>query len=637
MQIDKPHNVLQKYWGYKDFRSKQLDIIQSVLTGNDTLALLPTGGGKSICFQVPALCLEGICVVVSPLIALMKDQVKNLQKLNINAQAIFSGMHYKQIDRILDNCVHGQVDFLYVSPERLSTDLFIARFKQMKVCLLAVDEAHCISQWGYDFRPSYLNIAETREWLPKTPIIALTATATAEVVKDIQEKLLFGSSAQVFQKSFARNNLAYVVLYEENKQAKLLDILQKIQGSGVVYVQNRRATKNIAYYLHQQGISADYYHAGRPHYIREKIQERWINDEVRIMVATNAFGMGIDKPDVRIVVHLMLPDNLEAYFQEAGRGGRDGKKAYAVLLYNQQDRIRLEKQFEQSFPSLKEIRRVYQALGHYFQLAIGSAEWQTFDFDIVAFCKQFDFNPIEALKALKILEQEEYIALTDSLFMPSTLQVTASKETLYDYMLRNPKLEKLLQIILRTFQGAFNHQVKIRESRLAKHLRIAVSTLTAMLEKLHKDGIIVFKPKKDTPQLTFLTERLPQNNLTIDQQRYNFLKNRQAFRIKKAVHYAETLMCRSQLLLDYFDEKGAAACGQCDVCTGRHEQYIGHQAYFEIKNKLEYHLRQSPLPLKSLVDEFEPNAREKVIQAIEHLMDNHVITRNSNMQLVWAG
>jgi ATP-dependent DNA helicase RecQ len=630
-----PQEALKEYWGYDTFRPLQLDIVQSVLDGNDTLALLPTGGGKSVCFQIPALCLDGICLVVSPLIALMKDQVKNLRDRGIRAYAIYSGMNHSEIDRILDNCVHGGAKFLYLSPERLTSDLAIARIKLMKVNLIAIDEAHCISQWGYDFRPSYLSISEIRELLPKVPLIALTATATEPVVKDIQEKLIFGKGAKVFRKSFARNNLSYIVLYEENKRNKMLKILKQIPGAGIVYVQNRRETQEVAYFLKKNGIPAEYYHAGRNGDIREKVQDDWIANKTRIIVATNAFGMGIDKPDVRIVVHLTLPDSLEAYFQEAGRAGRDEEKAYGILLYNQSDRIKQERYFKQAFPTVKEIRRVYQALGSYYQLAVGAGLEQTFDLDVPDFAKRFNLNPVETLHALKVLMKEEYLDLTENIFFPSTLQVIVEKEEMYDYMLRNNKLQRLVHIILRSSQGAFNHGVNIKEGQLASSLRVPHKELVAMLEKLHKDGIIQYKPQKDAPQLTFLMERLPEKDLLIDQKRYTFLKDRQKKRLESTLYYAETLQCRNQLLLAYFDEKGAAKCGHCDVCLGRHDQYVKHHEYYEIKIKLEYLLKKEPLELRTLVDSFPDEINEKVLKAIEHLMDNYMIVRTGNNQLRW--
>lgn len=630
-----PHEVLKKYWQYDDFRPLQLDIITSILEQHDTLALLPTGGGKSLCFQVPTLCQSGICIVVSPLIALMKDQVKNLVERGIRAYALYSGMRLADIDRVLDNCIHGQVDFLYLSPERLGTELAQARIKQMNVCMLAIDEAHCISQWGYDFRPAYLNIATIRTWLPNVPVIALTATATAAVVQDIQDKLAFRKNAQVFKKSFARPNLSYVVLYEEDKRQKMLQILKKIPGSGVVYVQNRRATQEVAHYLCHQGIHADYYHAGRDNNTRERVQEAWIDNKIRIIVATNAFGMGIDKPDVRVVIHLTLPDSLEAYFQEAGRGGRDGQKAYGILLYNQSDRINQERHLQQAFPTLQEMRRVYQALGSYYQLAVGAAMGETFDLDVADFARTYNLPPRETLQALKNLMHEEYIYLSEQVFIPSSLQVIVQKEVLYDYILRNTKLQQLVNVIFRSYQGAFSHPVHVRETELARYLKISVAQLEILLQKLQQDGLILYKPQKDAPQLTFIRERLPESEVIIDQKRYQFLQKRQQKRLERALHYAETLQCRQQLLLAYFDEMGATACGSCDVCLGRHERYVKHQEYYEIKNKLEYELKKTALPLRSLVDKFPENNREKVLKAIEHLMDNQVIVKTGNHQLRW--
>ncbi|MCB0586106.1 MAG: ATP-dependent DNA helicase RecQ, partial [Phaeodactylibacter sp.] len=415
-----PLEILKKYWGYDGFRPLQEDIIRSVLEGKDTLALMPTGGGKSICYQVPALCREGICIVVSPLIALMKDQVENLKQRNIPAEAIYSGMHYRDIDRILDNCVYGNIKLLYLSPERLTTELARVRIQKMKASLLAVDEAHCVSQWGYDFRPPYLQIAEMREVLPGVPILALTATATPEVARDIQEKLAFRQE-NLLQKSFERPNLSYSVLHEEDKLKKLAEILHRVPGSGIVYVRSRRRTKEIARYLQRQKIRADFYHAGLDTEERSRKQEEWMNNKSRVVVSTNAFGMGIDKPDVRVVVHMELPDSLEAYFQEAGRAGRDGRKSYAVLLYNDSDRQNLERRFEQSFPGLKEVQRVYRALGSYFQLATGSGEGQSFDFEIVEFARNFQIKIVQAYSCLKILEQAGWIVLTDAVFVPSSL------------------------------------------------------------------------------------------------------------------------------------------------------------------------------------------------------------------------
>ena len=449
-----PLDILKQYWGYESFRPLQEDIIQSVLQGRDTLALLPTGGGKSLCYQIPALCRDGICIVVSPLIALMKDQVQQLQDRNISAVAVYAGMHYRDIDRVFDNCAHGHYKLLYLSPERLTTELARERIKRMRVNLLAVDEAHCVSQWGYDFRPPYLQIPEIREWLPGVPVLALTATATQPVVTDIQEKLAF-KNQQVFFQSFARDNLSFAVVQEDAKDQKLLEILRKIPGCAVVYVRNRRRTKEIAQLLRQNRIAADYYHAGLNMEERSAKQDAWIRNKTRVIVATNAFGMGIDKPDVRLVVHMDLPDSLEAYYQEAGRGGRDGKRAFAVLLYNQADKQMLERSLELSFPDMPLIRQVYQALGHYYQLAVGGGEGQSFDFDIVHFCESFRLDAAKVLPCLQLLEQAGWLSLSESVFTPSALMIKVSKESLYDFQLKHPRFDPLLKTILRTYQGAF--------------------------------------------------------------------------------------------------------------------------------------------------------------------------------------
>lgn len=608
----------------------QEEIIQSVLDGKDTLALLPTGGGKSICFQVPALAQEGICIVISPLIALMQDQVQNLNKRGIQAAAIYSGMHYREIDRTLDNCIYGKTKFLYLSPERLASELAIERIKKMNVNLLAIDEAHCISQWGYDFRPPYLEIANIREWLPKIPILALTATATEEVVTDIQEKLAFKEN-NVFQQSFARDNLVYVVLNEENKLGKMLDMLRKVSGSGIVYVRNRRKTKEIAKLLLQNRISADFYHAGVPTKLRAGKQANWINNQTRIMVATNAFGMGIDKPDVRMVIHLDLPDSLEAYFQEAGRGGRDGRKAYATLLYNDKDRVDLEKSFTQSFPDIKYIKQVYQALGSYFQLAVGSGVGESFDFDIIDFCERYHFEVIKSFNALKALEKAGWLMLTDSVYIPSTLLIKVSKEKLYDYQIRNPRLDTLLKVILRTYHGAFNHAVNINESKLARFINRTETQLKNALFLMKKDNIIDYKPQKEKPQIIFIKERVTSDNLMIDKEQYKTLKERQHKRIKAAIAYATTEKCRSQQLLAYFGEKNGEICGKCDVDLGVNRDRPTKEEYYEYKEKTFQLLNKRPLTIKQLVDQFSTNKRKRVVKAIEFMLDREIIIRKGNL------
>ncbi|MFK7946572.1 MAG: ATP-dependent DNA helicase RecQ [Saprospiraceae bacterium] len=628
-----PQNVLKKYWGFDSFRSMQLEIINSVLDRKDTLALLPTGGGKSICFQVPALCLEGICIVISPLIALMKDQVYNLNKRGIAAVAIYSGMHYKEIDRTFDNCVYGKIKFLYLSPERLMTDLAQERIKKMNVNLIAIDEAHCISQWGYDFRPPYLEIAKIKEIHPKVPFLALTATATPEVVQDIQERLEF-SVKNVFQKSFLRDNLAYVVLQEEGKREKMVDILRKVKGSSVVYVRNRRQTKAIAQFLQKYDIRADYYHGGLDNNIRSQKQENWITNKVRVMVSTNAFGMGIDKPDVRSVIHLSLPDSLEAYFQEAGRAGRDGKKAFAILLYNVNDKVNLERNFDQAFPEWKDIKRVYQALGSYFQLAVGSGMGESFDFELIEFCKYFKFKPRETYNALKILMQEGWIFMTESVFMPSTLMVVANKEELYDYKLKNRAFDQIITIILRTYQGAFNNFVNINEPQLARFLKLAPRRLRKALEILQQDRIIEYRPFKETPQIIFTQPKTAINDLTIDQKRYKFLKERQKKRIEKAIEYASEPICRSQLLLAYFGETDASPCGKCDVCTNRNSNEMSKEQFQMYQNRIQKILEKQPQTARQVLEHFPAHYHKKITYILTILSEQELIFIKNN-QLFW--
>ena len=627
-----PADILKKYWGYDAFRPLQGEIIQSVLDGNDTLALMPTGGGKSICFQVPALAREGVCLVVSPLIALMKDQVSNLQKREIPAAAIFSGMHYKDIDRILDNAAYGGLKFLYLSPERLTTDLARERIKRMNVNLLAVDEAHCISQWGYDFRPPYLQIAEVRDFLPNTPVLALTATATGDVINDIQEKLHF-KKKNVLQKSFARENLAYVVLPEENKRPKLLEIVRNVKGSGVVYVRNRKMTKDVARFLIENQVSADFYHAGLTSEERSRKQDAWISGKIRIMVCTNAFGMGIDKPDVRSVVHLDLPDSLEAYFQEAGRAGRDGKKAYAVLLFAPLDAAMLERNLELSFPAMKEIRRVYQALGSYYQLAVGGGEFQSLDFDIAVFCKNFKLDVLPTFACLKVLEGSRWLVLTESVFMPSSFMILVSRQQLYDFQLKNPRLDLVIKTILRLTEGAFQHFCNINESAVARLLKTQVSEVVPALQQLHKEGIIDYRPAKDKPQLLFSQERVDADNLLIDMEMYKFRKERYARRIAKAIAYATTPRCRSQQLLEYFDEK-SEPCGVCDVCLGRTKTSLTVDDFERYKLKIKQLLSKERLSEQQLLEAFASNRHPNVVQALGYLLDEGMISNDKGM-LVW--
>ena len=625
-----PESILKEYWGFDTFRPLQRDIIQAVLDKQDALALLPTGGGKSICFQIPALCTEGVCLVISPLIALMKDQVENLKKRGIQAAAIFSGMHYKDIDRLLDNAVYGGLKFLYMSPERLMTELAIERIKRMNINVIAVDEAHCVSQWGYDFRPPYLKIAAIREHIPNAPILALTATATPDVVKDIGEKLELHKGFKVFQQDFNRSNLAYLVRTVDNKEAKLLEIFNKAKGCGIVYVRSRKRTKEIAQLLQKQGITADFYHAGLPSEDRNLKQDAWISDKTRVIVATNAFGMGIDKPDVRTVVHTDLPNSLEAYFQEAGRAGRDGKKAYAVLLYNQLDAANLEVQFENAFPDMKDIRRTYEALGSYLQLAIGSGFGESFDFNIVEFAERFKLDLLKTYACFKVLEHDGWVAFTEGVFLPSSLKVIVNRETLYDYQLKHKAYEKVLKGVLRALSNVLNDYVDFNEHRLAQFLQMSVMDLEQLLHRFHLDSIVEYRPKKDKPQLTFLRERMDAQIMTIDYTLYMFRKKRAEYRYKKAIEYAELAICHSQHLLHYFGQKDAIPCGICDICLEHNKTALDTNDFEVFKEKITRMLKREPLGLKEIADSFTEKHRTKVIQTISFMLDEGVLKKDKD-------
>ncbi len=565
------HQLLRQHWGYEAFRPLQEDIIRAVLAGRDTLALLPTGGGKSLCFQVPALALGGICLVISPLIALMKDQVEGLKRRGIRATAVFSGMSRREIDIALDNCIYDQqMRFLYVSPERLQTTLLKERVKQMTVSLLAVDEAHCVSAWGYDFRPPYLKIAEFRELVPTAPLIALTATATREVKADVQEKL--GMRRPVlFQQSFARANLSYSTLLEENKEGRLLKMLQKVPGTAVVYVRNRKRTQAIAEQLTARGIPAHFYHAGLPNAERFARQEAWLRGGVRVMVATNAFGMGIDKPDVRLVVHLDLPDTLEAYYQEAGRAGRDGQKAWAVALYGPADAADLERQVEQSYPPAERVRRTYQCLANYYKLATGSGEGAAFEFDSADFGATFGLAATETFYCLKTLESEGFLSLSDAFFQPSKLHLTVDHRALYEFQVKNERFDAFTKLLLRQYGGElFSGFVPISENALGKAFRVPFTEIGEVLRQLTAMGVAEYEPQKSKPTLTFLTPRLDATTLPLGLAAIAARRQRDLDKVRAVVRYVQqTRRCRTQMLLEYFDERSEAECGVCDNCLAK--------------------------------------------------------------------
>ena len=559
----------------------------------------------------------------------MKDQVQHLRQKGIEAAAIYSGMHYREIDRILDNGVHGNLKLLYLSPERLQTDLALVRIKQMKVNLIAVDEAHCISQWGYDFRPPYLKIVEIRSHFPKTPVLALTATATTDVIVDIQEKLGF-KEGQVFSKSFSRKNLAYVVLEEENKEKKLLDILKKVPGTSIIYARNRKKCKEIALRLIQSGIKADFYHAGLTHDERSAKQENWMQNKSTVMVCTNAFGMGIDKPDVRSVIHMDLPNNLEDYFQEAGRAGRDGKKSYVALLYNNGDKLSLEEAFRVSYPPLDVVKNVYRALGSYLQLAVGSGLGMSYDFDLTDFSKKFHFEALVALSAIKVLEQSGWITLSEAIYMPPTVQVIVERDVLYDFQLRNPQYEAVIQAVLRAHQGVFLHPIAVNEHKLAKHIRKDVGYVYRILAALDSHQLFRYIPQKDAPQITFIKERVEYSNLSIDVAAYNFRKNRAYERMKKAIQYAETARCRNVMLLEYFGEK-AFPCGTCDVCLGRTKATINPGDYERYAAKIREILSSEACTSATLLEYFSPRTHQSVLSVLERMLEEELIAKHNDL------
>ncbi|UFH57338.1 RecQ family ATP-dependent DNA helicase [Spirosoma sp. KNUC1025] len=545
----------------------QEDVVNTVLAQQDALVLMPTGGGKSICFQVPTLAMKGVCIVVTPLIALMKDQVEQLRKRGIPAAAIYSGMHYREIDSTLDNCIYGNTKFLYVSPERLRTEIVIERVKQMTVCLLAVDEAHCISAWGYDFRPPYLQIAEFRQLIPTTPVIALTASATPDVQTDIVDKLSLRKPA-IFKQTFARPNLSYSAVLEGNKDERLLRILHNVPGCAIIYVRSRRQTQQIAQWLVKQGIAADFYHAGLTTQQRTEKQDAWIQDRTRVIVATNAFGMGIDKPDVRVVVHLDVPDSLEAYYQEAGRAGRDGQKAYAVMLYNAADLDHLRQRTEQLYQPVEMLRRVYQALANYMAVPVGGGEFNSYDFDIGAFTATFNLPPQETHYALKQLQLEGFIQLTENYFHPSQLAIVLDNRELYEFQVMNPRFDSFLKLLLRLYGGElFTDFVTISESTLARTFLINQNEIENLLQQLHQRNVVIYEKQKDKPQLTFLTPRFDAPTLPIKIAELNRRKELALRKVQAAAIYVEhATQCRTRLLQAYFGEKPGEACGICDNC-----------------------------------------------------------------------
>jgi ATP-dependent DNA helicase RecQ len=621
------HSILKQYWGYDEFRPLQEEIIESVLDGNDALALLPTGGGKSVCFQVPALMQQGICLVVSPLIALMKDQVENLKKKGILALAIYSGMSKRQIAQSLRNAAYGPYKFLYISPERIETTLFLEYLPAMNVNLIAVDEAHCISQWGYDFRPSYLRIAALRQHLPETPVLALTASATEEVQKDIGEKLHFKKQL-IFRQSFERKNLSYSAFNVDTRQHKLIDILTKVQGTGIVYCRSRKRTVEIAQLLQMHGLTAHAYHAGLTSADRAQRQQDWIENKVRIMACTNAFGMGIDKPDVRTVIHADVPDCLENYYQEAGRAGRDGKKSYAVLLYSGNDISQLSALHAIRFPSFLQIKQVYNALVNYLQIPIHAGQDSSYTFRFETFIKNFRLDGQIALYALKALEQDGWIDFNEKSFSPSTVVFTTAKELFYEFQHTYQQYEPLLSALLRTYEGIFNFPAFISELLLSRLLRKEETEIKKMLKELASFNIIEYVPQNDEPQIIFRKNRVAADDLTIDLKSYH--KRKEAFerRVKKMIDYTNSTGCRSRFINNYFGDEKSKPCGICDNCLQSKNQALSTVEFEKISTLIISSLQTSTLTATELFTKLNGVPKEKARQVLSFLQAEEKIKIN---------
>ena len=598
----------------------QEEIIDSVLSGQDTLALLPTGGGKSLCFQVPAMAMEGVCIVVSPLIALMQDQVTNLRKKGITASAISSAMSKREMDIALDNAVFGNLKFLYVSPERLKTDLFLTRLRKMKVCLLAVDEAHCISEWGHDFRPAYREISEVREWIPEVPIIALTATATGKVVNDITERLELRSPA-IFKKSFVRNNLVYVVQEEDHKLKRTLSVIKNLGGSGIVYVGTRKETVRQSHLLRANGIGALPYHGGMTGAARKETQDLWISNKAQVVVATNAFGMGIDKPDVRFVVHLDIPASPEAYFQEAGRAGRDEKKAYAILLANEEDRIILKERIADQIPGVDDVKKVFRALVNYLGLAAGSSMEDVRPFDLVQFCTRFNFKAAKTLSAIRMLEKEGYLILSDAVYNPSTLKFEVSTKEVYSFEIGHPKFEGIISTLLRSYEGLFDRPIRIDEQTIARRLKTNYGEVRKQLDYLSEMRIVNYRPHTDLPFISFPVERPDVKSLNINKKRIAEYQVRAEEKMNAIIGYSQNaIVCRSRQLVGYFGDYTARDCGKCDVCLGKKKREAS-AIHEEIRETLISALSKAPSDLAELVNQLD-NRGSEVTDVLRWMNDN---------------
>ncbi len=614
---------MTQYWGYPSFRPLQEDIVDSVMAGKDTLALLPTGGGKSICFQVPAMAMDGLCLVITPLIALMKDQVAHLVDRGIPAAAIYSGMHPDALELAYNQAAYGRLKFLYVSPERLQTDAFIEALKKMKVCLLAVDESHCISQWGYDFRPPYLKIADIRPYIPKAPVLALTATATAKVVDDIQLRLGF-KKKNVFQSSFERKNVTYNVCHEADKYGVLFRKLNAMtEGSAIVYVRNRKRTQVIADWLNSVGISATFYHAGLDAKTRDQRQDLWMTGKVKVIAATNAFGMGIDKPDVRLVIHMDLPDSIEAYFQEAGRAGRDLKPSEAYLLVSPADIQKLKENLAQSFPELERIKLIYNALGNYFSIPVGAGENVSYPFVINDFAKRYGFNVVEVYHTLKILEKEGFLLLSDSFDEPSKVMIKASRDDIYGFQINDPQFSDLIKFMLRSLPGVMTDFVKINEETMASKMGTTPEKVIDQLKKLESYNFLSYAPRNDKPQVLFLSEFVDTRHFGLSKENYYDRKKDAEERVKAVIGFVNNdEECRSAQLLRYFNEKTRKTCERCDVCMKRANNRV---PYATIEKKVQSLMSETAMPVKDVLAQCTDYGEEQVLDVVRFLIDNGVL------------
>ena len=630
--------VLVKYWGYPSFRPMQEDIVDSVIEGHDTLALLPTGGGKSICFQVPAMAMDGVCIVVTPLISLMKDQVLHLKRINISASAIYSGMHPSEVEIAYNKAVFGNLKFLYVSPERLLTDAFIEAIKKMKVCLLAIDESHCISQWGYDFRPPYLKIAEIRPYIPNTPVLALTATATPKVVEDIQLRLGF-KQQNVFQTSYERKNVTYNVIKVADKYGLMYRLFMKMEsGSGIVYVRSRKRTKVIADWLQSTGISATFYHAGIDAKTRDERQKLWMDGKIKVIVATNAFGMGIDKPDVRVVIHMDLPDSLEAYFQEAGRAGRDLKPSEAFLLVSDTDIKQLKENLQQSYPELDRIKAIYDAIGNYLQIPVGAGNGQSYPFDMNEFAKSYDFSLLEVFNSLKLMEREGFFALSEAMDAPSQLMIKASREDLYRFQVEYAEFDSIIKYLLRNYPGILSDFVKIKEEQISQKLGVDVEKVENTLKKLEKYNFLTYIQRSDKPQIQYLTERQDTRYFALSDEVYKDRKDDATQRVQAVIDFVNNdSECRSVQLLRYFGEKIKSRCGKCDVCNIRNQMNINDEEFKNISDIILEELKKRVVPLYETPSLAKNFLEEKVLETVRWMLDNGTIEQDENGNLKEKG